>query len=85
VVVLHGNEAGAFIRSNYSANRSVVDTAALLDAYGVIDVKMCATWMRTHAITERDIPPFIETVPFGPAEVQRLRNAGYSSAAKVKL
>jgi uncharacterized protein len=85
VVVLHGDEAHAFIRSNYAANRTRVDTAALLDAHGVVDMKMCATWMRNNAITDQDIPPFIETVPFGPGEVTRLRNEGYLAAPKVRL
>jgi hypothetical protein len=85
VIVLHGDEAGAFLRSNYVDNKPLVDAAALLDAHGVIDLKMCATWMRDHAVTGRDIPPFIETVPYGPEEVRRLEKAGYLSAAKVKL
>lgn len=85
VIVLHGDEAGAFLRSNYPDNKPLVDAAALLDAHGVIDLKMCATWMRSHAVTGRDIPPFIETVPYGPEEVRRLKEAGYVPAAKVKL
>jgi intracellular sulfur oxidation DsrE/DsrF family protein len=85
VVVLHGDEAGAFLRSNYIDNKPLADAAALLDAYGVIDLKMCATWMRNHAVTEADILPFIESVPYGPAEVDRLRTDGYKPAPRVKL
>ena len=85
VVVLHGDHASAFIRDNYGANRQRVDRAALLDAYGVIDIKMCATWMRLNNITENDIPPFIETVPYGATEIERLRNNGYLDATRVKL
>jgi len=85
VVVLHGDEANAFVRDNYVANKSVVDRAALLDAHGLIDVKMCATWMRLNDIGDEDIPPFIETVPYGPGEVARLKQDGYEPAPRVRL
>ena len=77
VVILHGSEANAFVRGNYRQNKARVDLAALLDAHGYIDVRMCATWMRLNGIGEQDIPPFIETVPYGPGEVEKLREAGY--------
>lgn len=85
IIMLHGDHASAFVRDNYPANRKRVDQAALLDAYGIIDVKMCATWMRLNDITESDIPPFIETVPYGPGELDRLRNSGYLETTRVKL
>lgn len=43
IIMLHGDQANVFIRDNYPANKKRADQAALLDAYGVIDVKMCAT------------------------------------------
>ncbi len=85
VVMLHGDHANVFVRENYAANRKRVDQAALLDAYGIIDVKMCATWMRLNDIQASDIPPFIDTVPFGPGEVDRLRKNGYLETTRVKL
>ena len=85
VIMLHGDHASAFVRDNYPANKKRVDQAALLDAYGIIDVKMCATWMRLNDITEVDIPPFIETVPYGVAELERLRKNGYAETTRVKL
>jgi len=85
IIMLHGDHANAFVRDNYAANRKRVDQAALLDAYGIIDVKMCATWMRLNDIKASDIPPFIDTVPFGPGEVERLRNNGYLETTRVKL
>ena len=85
VVVLHGEEANAFVRSDYGQYKALVDRTALLDAYGVIDVKMCATWMRVNGIRERDIPPFIETVPYGAAEIERLEARGDRPAPRVKI
>ncbi len=85
VVVLHGREATAFVRKNYEQNKALVDRTALLDAHGVIEVKMCATWMRINGIEESDILPFIETVPYGPAEIERLREAGSEPAPRVQI
>ncbi len=85
IIMLHGDHASAFVRDNYPANKKRVDQAALLDAYGIVDIKMCATWMRLNDITEDDIPPFIETVPYGVAELERLRKNGYMETTRVKL
>jgi uncharacterized protein len=40
----------------------------------VIDVKACISWMTSNKVNPNDLLPFIETVPYGPAEVQRLLN-----------
>ena len=85
IIMLHGDHANAFLRENYPANKKRVDQTALLDAYGIIDVKICATWMRLNDVTEADIPPFIETVPYGVAELERLRKEGYMESTRVKL
>jgi uncharacterized protein len=85
IIMLHGDHASVFVRDNYPANKKRVDQAALLDAFGIIDVKICATWMRLNDITEADIPPFIESVPYGVAELERLRKDGYMETTRVKL
>ncbi len=85
VVVLHGDEAFAFLRSRYAAHKMLVDRTALLDAYGVIELKMCATWMRLNGVSEDDIPPFIEPVPLGSAEIARLRERGDTPAPRVQI
>ena len=77
-VVLHGEEINAFLRSNYRTNKPLVDLAARLDAFNVIDVKVCRRWMGANGIMANDLPPFIEPVPFGAGEVQRLKAAGYA-------
>lgn len=77
-VVLHGEEINAFLRSNYRTNKLLVDLAARLDAFNVIDVKVCERWMGANGIIASDLPPFIEPVPFGLGEVQRLKTAGYA-------
>lgn len=77
-VVLHGEEIKAFLRSNYRTNKSLVDLAARLDAFNVIDVKVCKRWMGANGIMVNDLPPFVEAVPFGVGERERLEAAGYA-------
>jgi intracellular sulfur oxidation DsrE/DsrF family protein len=77
-VVLHGEEIKAFVRSNYRMNKSLVDLAARLDAFKIIDVKVCKGWMGENGIMESQLPPFIEPVPFGAGERDRLEKAGYA-------
>ena len=75
--MLHGEEIAIFSRKNYGRYRALVDKAARLDASRVIDIKICETRMRHMGIRKEDLPPFIETVPYGPEEIRRLRRRGY--------
>lgn len=75
--VLHGEEVRMFFRRNYGAHKSIVDQAAKLDAFNVIDIKVCETWMRLQGESLGELYPFIETVPLGPAEERRLVKQGY--------
>ncbi len=77
-VVLHGEEIKAFVRSNYRSNKALVDLAARLDAFNVIDVKVCKRWMGANGIREDQLPPFVDPVPFGAGERERLEKAGYA-------
>ena len=70
--VLHGPVVRNLLRQNYLDNKQTVDMAASLSALGVIDVKACRTWMGMNSVNEADLQPFIETVSYGPAEVQLL-------------
>lgn len=77
-VVLHGEEIKAFMRTNYRENKGLVDLAARLDAFNVIDVKVCKRWMGANGIMISDLPPFVEPVPFGGGERVRLEEVGYA-------
>jgi intracellular sulfur oxidation DsrE/DsrF family protein len=70
--VLHGPVLRNLLRQNYLDNKKTVDMAASLSALGVIDVKACRAWMGINSVNEKDLQPFIETVSYGPAEVQML-------------
>ncbi len=77
VLVLHGPEVEFFSTDNYEKYRDIVDQAARLDAFDVVDIKICQTMMKIKGIPRDDIPPFIEQVPLGTAEVERLVREGY--------
>lgn len=70
--VLHGPVVNNLLRRNYLDNKRTVDLAASLSAMDVIDVKACRTWMGGTGVAEGELQPFIETVAYGPAEVQGL-------------
>jgi intracellular sulfur oxidation DsrE/DsrF family protein len=78
-IVLHGPEANVFIKENYSKYKNLVDQAAKLDAFKVVDIKICERWMGFNNVKRNQLPPFLDTVPFGPAEEKRLIKAGYQS------
>ncbi len=85
VVILHGDEAFSFTRENYLEKKELVDRAAMLAAYDLIDVRMCQTWMNENNVTPSDIPPFIETVPYAPEEIKRLQEQGFLPYDPVRL
>lgn len=77
VLVLHGPEVEFFSIKNYEQYRDIVDQAARLDAFDVVDLRICQTMIGERGIERTDIPSFIEQVPYGPGEVQRLQQEGY--------
>ena len=77
VLVLHGPEVEFFAIGSYEKYKGIVDQAARLDAFDVVDVKICQSMMDARGIERDDIPSFIEQVPFGPGEVERLVRQGY--------
>ena len=76
-LVLHGPEVEFFALKNYKRYKKLVDRAAKLAAFGAIDMSICQTQMRQRGIGKNDVPAFLRQVPFGPAEVERLRKQGY--------
>lgn len=77
VLILHGPEVEFFSTRNYEKYRDLVDQAARLDAMDIVDVKICQTMMQVQGVERDDIPSFIEQVPFGEAEIERLVREGY--------
>jgi len=70
--VLHGPEVRSLLRQNYLQNKSTVDLAARLSALGVVDIKACETWMGGNSVNPEELQPFVGTVNYGPAEIDRL-------------
>lgn len=77
VLVLHGPEVEFFSTRNYDRYREIVDRAARLDSLDIVDVRICQTMMAARGIARDDIPPFIDQVPDGQVEVDRLVSEGY--------
>ena len=76
VFVLHGPVLRSLLKQNYPENRQTVDLAARLSALEVIDLKACRTWMGGNSVSESDLQPFVESVSYGPAEVEGLLKQG---------
>jgi len=77
VMVIHGPDIDWFTQKNYEHNRQLIDLAARLDAYDIIDMKVCEQTMFARGVEREDIPPFIESVPFGPTEIKNRLRDGY--------
>lgn len=71
-LVLHGPEVEIFFRENYKRYKSIVDLAARLSAFEVVDIKICRTRLRFLEQDEKSLFPFVGTVAFGPDEIARL-------------
>jgi intracellular sulfur oxidation DsrE/DsrF family protein len=79
VMMLHGDEAHRFLRRNYADNKAMIDQSAKLAAYSVVKVQICATWLKSNNYDESELFPFVSTVPYGAAELDRLSSEeGYT-------
>ncbi len=77
VLILHGPDINFFRQENYIKHKPIVDLAAKLDAYDIIDMKICETTMSNMGVARSEVPAFIESVPYAPAEIRRLGEEGY--------
>ncbi|NNL99667.1 MAG: DsrE family protein [Gammaproteobacteria bacterium] len=77
--VLHGPDVDLFARENYARYRDVVDLAAKLDAFGVLDFKACARTAQRRGLGDAAFPDFIELVPYAPDYIEELEADGYVS------
>jgi len=78
VMILHGPDIGWFTLDSYDDNKELVDLAKRLDAFDIIDLKVCETTMENMEIDRNQLPPFIESVPYAPDEMNRLSDEGYT-------
>ncbi len=70
--VLHGPEVALFFKDNYQQNKEIVDIVARLTAFKVVEIQVCETRMGVLGRDKSELVPFVGTVPFGPAEIDRL-------------
>lgn len=80
VFLLHGDEINALVKARYAEHKPLVDLAARLSAFELIDLQVCETWMQRHAVARGALQPFVSTVPFAPDQRERLlKQQNYSS------
>jgi len=72
VLVIHGSEVCIFYKENYDIYKAVVDLAARLSAFNVVDIRVCETSAKGLGLDLDTLFPFVDTVTYGPAEVVRL-------------
>jgi len=77
VLILHGPDINIFRQENYNKHKPLVDLAAKLDAFDIIDMKICEKSLLTMGIERSEVPAFIESVPYAPDEIRRLSKEGY--------
>lgn len=76
-MVIHGPDIRYFANDEYEQYKDIVDLAAELDRKGIVDMKICRTSADAHGIDTMAFPDFIEVVPYGPGELQALKESGY--------
>ncbi len=77
VMVIHGPDIEWFTQQNHANNQKLLDLAARLDADDIIDMKVCETTMKFHGVERKDIPKFIDSVPYAPVEIENRLRDGY--------
>ncbi|GJM06020.1 MAG: hypothetical protein DHS20C09_20160 [marine bacterium B5-7] len=77
VMIIHGPDIDLFRSQNYTENKQLIDLAARLDTYDVIDMQVCETTMSMRGVDREDIPSFIESVPYAPFEINQRLQDGY--------
>lgn len=70
--ILYGPEVSIFLKENYQQHKTIVDLAARLSAFQVVDIRVCEIRLGMMGRDKEAIHPFVGTVPYGPGEVDRL-------------
>lgn len=76
--VLHGPEARSLLLDQYRQNKQLIDLAAKLSAFKVVNISVCETWMEAERIESSRLPPFVSTVPYGPEAESHFLENGYT-------
>ena len=66
-----------FTEDNGENNKEWIGVAAKLDAFKVIDLKICEMSMSNMGINRKQVPRFIISISFAPDEIERLKANSY--------
>ena len=72
VFLLHGDEARILFKTQYENNKPIVDLAAKLSAFNVVNIKVCDIWMQKNNLYSGDLQPFVSIVGNAITETERL-------------
>jgi len=76
-MVIHGPTVNLFRQDNRIHNSEIIELAEKLNTSNVINFKICETSLSREGVNREEIPKFIESVPFAPDEIERLKGNGY--------
>ena len=79
VVVLTGAEIELFKREQYREQKSLVDLAARLNAFAIIELKVSEAYLTQQQLALKSLPAFLAPVPDGAAYIAELQQQGYSA------
>ena len=72
VFLLHGDEARILFKAQYENNKPIIDLAAKLSAFKVVNIKVCDIWMQKNNLYSSDLQPFVSIVGNAITEAERL-------------
>lgn len=79
LVVLNGEEIAAFERKHYREQKQLVDLAARLAAYEIIEIRVCEKTLEERLVHRSELPSFLQPIQNGAAYLIEKQRQGYAS------
>lgn len=79
VFVLDGAEVQLFLHQHYREQKTLVDLASRLAAFGYVELKVGKNYLDGNALSAKELPSFFTYVANAAAEKVQLEQAGYIS------
>ena len=79
LVVLNGEEIAAFERKHYREQKQLVDLAARLAAFEIIEIRVCETTLEERFVHRSELPSFLQPIKNGAAYLTEKKRQGYTS------
>lgn len=79
LVVLNGEEIAAFERKHYREQKQLVDLAARLSAFEIIEIRVCEKTLEERLVHRSELPSFLQPIKNGAAYLAEKQRQGYAS------